>query len=57
MRRTRRLAVALVSVGVVLVLGGLIASLLNAVVFGLAVVLVGWFAAMSVEIVGRPRRH
>ena len=57
MRRTRRLAVALVSVGVVLVLGGVITSLLNAVVFGLALVLVGWFAAMSVEIVGRPRRH
>ena len=57
MRRTRRLAVALVIVGVVLVLGGVITSLLNAVVFGLALVLVGWFAAMSVEIVGRPRRH
>jgi len=57
MRRTRRLAVALVSVGVVLVLGGVITSLLNAVVFGLALMLVGWFAAMSVEIGGRPRRH
>jgi len=57
MRTTRRLAVALVSVGVVLVLGGLITSLLNAVVFGLAVMLVGWFAAMSVEIGARPRRR
>jgi len=57
MRRTRHFAVALVGVGVVLVLGGVLASLLNAVVFGLALVLVGWFAAMSVEIVRRPRRR
>jgi uncharacterized membrane protein HdeD (DUF308 family) len=57
MRMTRRLAVALVIVGVVIVLAGLATSLLNAVVLGLAVMLVGWFAAMSVEIGRRPRRH
>jgi hypothetical protein len=57
MRRTRRLAVALVGVGVVLVLVGVLASLLNTVVFGLALIFVGWFAAMSVEIAGRPRRR
>jgi hypothetical protein len=57
MRRTGRFAIALASVGVVLVLGGLLAFLLNAVVFGLAFILVGWFAAMSVEIGERPRGH
>jgi hypothetical protein len=57
MRRTRHFAVALVSVGVVLAFVGLMASLVNAVVCGLALMLVGWFAAMSVEIAGRPRRR
>jgi hypothetical protein len=57
MKRTRSFAVALVGVGVVLVLAGLLASLVNAVVFGLVLILVGWFAAMSVEIAGRPHRR
>jgi hypothetical protein len=36
---------------------GVLASFLNAGVLGLALILVGWFAAMSVEIAGRPRRQ
>jgi hypothetical protein len=46
MRMTRRCAVALVVGGVVFVLAGLVSALLNAVVLSLAVILVGWYAAM-----------
>lgn len=57
MRKARSFAVALVGLGIVLVVAGLVASLLNGIVYGLGLILVGWFAAMSIEIAGRPRRR
>jgi hypothetical protein len=53
---TRRFAIGLVGMGIVLVVAGIAAGNPNASAAGLAILLVGWFAAMTVEISRQPRR-